>query len=282
MKNHNKQFFTQEEIKTILEPYFHGVIGLWGAYGSGKSLFSILSPFKPIAVLDNHGSNEQYEKDFNFTTYKVNINEVDGNNSDALMRQIATLKHLHDNNNLRYGTIIVESTELFTTPLYAYGSKFFSPAQVERASGLVWGKAKETLLKAILILKEICDLVIVTAHDRNEFVAGTPTGEKEAKFLEPVWELSHLVLYLNNNNNMGLIPSAITIPPKGKSRHTTIKNGVPSPKLPPCIPEFTWQSLANYFKNPVDYNNLLPEETTKESYVLINQIKNIVSKISNQ
>jgi hypothetical protein len=246
----------------LLKRKLSGTIGIAGRFGAGKTVFGLSNPWAndtPTIVIDSEGSAQQYRDVFNFEVIDLKP-ETSLNN---LLLDIDRYKHRC--------VIILESIEILqdtlTTDIFATSN----PNVVEKASTVVWGKVKTHLRRIIMALKSKCDILIITAHTRAMFDNGQITKLQEPKFMAPAWELTHLALLLERRST-SILPDAILDPTRGKSRFVENVNGILLPVLPPRIPEFSWEKLLYYLKNPADYSNLKQEEKVLSVAAYMNKL----------
>jgi len=260
--NETKSFFDDDELDIIIRDHLGGVIAVYGEYGTGKSLFGLSCPLEPKLVIDNHGSTHQYADIIDFS-----LKNVDDRNFFETIKEIKVSQN-------HYGMIMLESMEIVQDWLFGFAANRFSASQKEKMKGLVWGETKRLMTNLILDLKKKCDILVITAHTKSEWVGNKPTGRKEAKFLEPVWDLSYIVAYLHRGKS-DIYPTGCVDPQYGKTRKIHILDGTIYPVFPPLISPFTWSKLAYYINSPADYKNLKDYEKSRNAYELIEKLSKI-------
>jgi hypothetical protein len=236
----------QEEYKVTQEAPL-SVVTVFGAWGVGKTLFGINSPYKPVMVLDNEGSSKPHKAHYEF--------ERRDYPTWNLMR-----KAVEEFPSGKYGTVVIDTgTQLCE---WMGREHFYKASQVRFSSGstkaevqsqIVWAEAKQDLRDLIYSLYDKVQVIVITAHERQKY--GGPKGLMEARVLSPIYELSDVVMQLKKQPNQQ-IPSGILGTETTKSRIIA---------LPPRLSQATWPTILDYItKKPANWDKLQPEELAPE------------------
>jgi hypothetical protein len=221
------------------------VITVWGESGVGKTMFGILSPYKPVLVLDTERSSQPYK-------YGPLGKEFERKDCLTWMGPGGLKEALKAIKPGEYGTVVIDTGTQFCDWV-ARETFQRAGARAQKQSMIVWGEAKQAVKQYILELMQKVQVVVITAHARNRY--GDHNGAKEARVLEPIYELSDLFMELRREPNQR-IPYGLTMPPTSKSRIMA---------LPPKIPQATWETILRYIQEtPADWENLAPEESVPE------------------
>lgn len=237
----------QEEYKAHQEAPL-SVVTVWGEIGSGKTLFGINSPYKPVMVFDMERGSRPYKAHFEFDRKEF----TRWSGKKGLQVGLANLE------SGKYGTLVIDTATHLCE--WVSGQKFFEAGQIKFSSGktkaevqsqLVWADAKQTIRDIIYSVYDKVQVVVLTAHARNKW----GTNRREARVLDPIFELSDLVIQLIRKPNQK-IPSGVLGTEETKSRIMA---------LPPRLPQATWPVILDYItKKPADWDKLAPEELAPE------------------
>jgi hypothetical protein len=140
----------------------------------------------------------------------------------------------------------------------------YTAAQFAKSEAMVWGAVKSHY-KALLLGNGI-ETVVLVCHQRQQFLAGKPTGRREPKGKETVMELSSLFLELDRKpDDKGRTPTA--------PNATCLKNRLsvfvlnpqtgemePRPVLPPRMSACSPAKIRQYMQTPPDYSKLKADE----------------------
>lgn len=142
-------------------------------------------------------------------------------------------------------------------------------AQFLNASGLFWGCVKDALKEHLDNLRTLYQTVYLVTHMRERFSGGRPTGKREPKGKETLFELATLYLKFEREvdakGNVPAVPAATVL--KSRLSHTKIKEDgevLIIPILPPRLPKATPASVRQYIKTPPDYDKLGKDERVRE------------------
>jgi hypothetical protein len=222
---------------------------IWGKRGTGKTVLTLNSPWQPVHVLDVEDGARDYEehmdrlivsglipakftRDFcpDWDAWRKAIHRI--TNSVKGLPPIPGYKPVH------YGTISIDTVGQWGE--WAKTAAFSQP-NAEKLSQITWGKIRDYLRSTILELKNHCDFVILTAHQREY-----PTGIFSPRANPAILELTSLSIQLTKQRNQ-LVPDGII-------DYTRL------PFLPQRISPMTWQKLLSYVEKPADWNNLSESE----------------------
>lgn len=134
--------------------------------------------------------------------------------------------------------------------------------QIRKGIGLLWGAMKSyyklTLLRATT---GRCRTFAFTTHMRDQFSGNAPTGKREPKGKETLFELSTLYLLLERIPVNGILPSKPTaVVLKSRIEDFWMENGGMNSAalIPPKITPYSANILRGYIAN--GYNNVAPKE----------------------
>lgn len=221
---------TKQDVKSLFK-----TIVVWGEGGSGKTLFGLTSPIKPILMLDMHDSARLYEIDAKRLGLEFTRVDLKSQPYSSAGKPAVESKH--------WGTIVIDTVQELWLPFMQYMAKTSEDVQKNFAMGLNQiamaqiGREFANLIKGIM---SRCDLLVMTAWE-GEF-----NKKKYPKCPDVVLNLTDLVIHLERDPNKK-IPSGVLTRKRFDG-------------LPPRLPEATWKTLAHYIQNPVNYESLAPEE----------------------
>ena len=213
------------------------VILVWGRPGSGKTLFGLNSPYKPILVLDTERSAKLYQAHFSFEWKDC----VTYGGPEGLVSALQALRPG------QYGTLVIDTATQWCE--WVARAVFAREAhRAEKQSQLVWGLVKSEIRQTIQELLNKVQVIVFTAHDRARY--GALPGEREPKVLDPLMEYATVAIQLVRAPNQRVPRGVVT-----KSRILA---------LPPQLPQATWEVLLHYVTHPADWANLKAEERVPE------------------
>ena len=153
----------------------------------------------------------------------------------------------------------------------------YTYAQFDKAASMfMWPVLKSVLAH---ILAADCrlrfDTFVINVHLKNEWSSGGKTGKLVAEGLDVLEKLATLHLRLDRSpkeqgKEAPRVPSALTVPPFGKSRLVRFSaDGSDQPILPPRMPEATPAAIRGYILKPPDFAKLavaerLPDQSMGE------------------
>lgn len=150
----------------------------------------------------------------------------------------------------------------------------YSKAQMDNSTALLMAAMKAYWKRTLMEFSRVCKTFFFTTHLRDEFKGGKPTGRREARGKETLYELASLYLWLerkpDEKGNLPQVPSAICVPPYGKHRlaDTSINEEtgelITVDLLPPRIPVATVAAIRGYIANPPNYGKLKESERVIE------------------
>lgn len=140
-------------------------------------------------------------------------------------------------------------------------------AQYERASGLLWADVKSHWKMMLGILSKKVETFAFTTHMGNVFKGGAPTGKRQPKGKETLFELASLYLELERKpDDKGKVDKK----PSGKVLKSrlavtkTIDGEIEHfPILPPRLPVATPAEIRKYIVTPPDYTKLKKGELSE-------------------
>lgn len=226
---------------------------IWGKRGAGKTIAMLNSPWQPVHVIDVENSSGDYfmhQKrliEMNFLTSeftRASCFTFEAFNQEYLRitgQAVKDGKVVKVNDGLHFGTIGIDTAGQIAT--WVANSRFaaVSPAKAEKLSGVVWGDIRDRLRNMFLSLQEHCDLIILTAHER-EF----PKGVFSPRINPGVLELTSYSIRLLRGPNQKMPDADFTY------------NRLPF--FPPKVPGFTITKMLDYIQHPADWDNLKDEE----------------------
>ena len=240
----------------VVKPPF-GIPVLWGRRGMGKTLASLNSPFQPVHVIDVENSSEDYDMHqdrlIELGFIKQHFTRVPTLTWESFMAEYDRItgrftgpdrKTAYKHSDVRYGTIVLDTAGQIATWVATNVFGAASEAQAEKMGQVMWGKVRDTLRNMLLHLQSQCDLVVLTAHEREWKGVYTPR-------LNPsVLELTSLSLQLMRQPNQQ-IPDANVVYAR-------------LPFFPPRIPQFTLAKLMTYIQKPANWKELAEDEKIVE------------------
>lgn len=248
-----------------------------GEFGAGKSVYGLtIDPGPRTLVMDNEGSTTIYQSlGFKHVDMAAELMKKHPKGYTPEDRYLwwreAAIQHGKSGN---YTVLMVDPFSEIEAGLARYVEKNpqkfgYSDAQFKRSSGLYWSAVKSVLKSDLDMLRAMYQTVYLVVHMRNEFRGATPTGKREPKGKETLFELASLFLQFerkkNDRGEVPAVPSAIVL--KSRLAHTRITDdGVQIlPILPPRLPKATPQAIREYIKSPPDYSRLKKDERAPEN-----------------
>jgi hypothetical protein len=247
-------------------------IAVTGDFGSGKTLFGLMIDPSRCVHFDFEKSAETYQQGLQFTRVDMQqrAREKYGN---ARLRPIDLFKMFREIYTSlppgRFRVAVVDDVSSLEEGLVEYvranPAEFgYTAGQFAKSEAMVWAAVKSHY-KALLLANGI-ETVVLVCHQRQQFVAGKPTGRREPKGKETVMELSSLFLELDRKpDDKGRTPTA--------PNATCLKNRLsvftlnpqtgemePRPVLPPRMSACSPAKIRAYMQAPPDYSKLKADE----------------------
>jgi len=218
------------------------LVVVYGVSGVGKTIFSLTSPVKPIVSLDAEYSAWPYKERFDFEHI-----------SCPTWREFAAATTKIIRGNKHYGTIVIDG--ISTVGSWLSEDEFGKTKKAQKVAMLTWSKVRGRIKNLLLGLMRKSDLLILTAEGKMAVEDGVPVKEHGrnitiARVNPAVYALADIVMQLSSVPNRRE-PIGYLRPPYNKCRIDA---------LPPVLDPATWPKILEYLENPVDWDNLTPEE----------------------
>lgn len=247
-----------------------------GPFGSGKTLFGAsIAPGPETLVMDQEGSSLTYRSiGFDHIDMAIELTKLHPDGFTPIQRWEWFKKEaIARGKSGRYRVLMVDPTSEIEDGLEAYVRanlpKYgLSSDQVRKASGLLWGVMKREWKLFLDMLRAYYQTIYLTVHLRNEYLGNTPTGKKEPKGKETLFELASLFLWFDRSpdksGKVSAKPSANIL--KSRLAVTKFVDGelVTLPVLPPHLEVATPSAIRQYIANPPDYAKLKKSELVIE------------------
>jgi hypothetical protein len=252
------------------------VLGVSGAYSSGKTLFTLTIDPQRTLYFDFEKSGGTYEA--------LGIKRVDV--PGELNKQYPKGYSPKQAFEYWYKCVLAVNADEFsvivTDPISdiedglvewvksrykEFGFK--SADSFQSTGGIFWSRVKSEWKRILADLAARCQTFAFTSHLKAVWRHGKPTSQTAPKGKATLMELSSLYLLLEReapakDQPKPLVPSATVL----KSRLSSIRNtdaGIDIvPSLPPRIPEATPGKIREYILSPPDYGHLDKEELEQE------------------
>jgi hypothetical protein len=243
------------------------IIGLTGEFSTGKTLFGLtIDPGPRTIVWDNEGSSLSYKgigfkhvdvadelrKKFGRREYKPRDRFTTWlENARACEPGQYTVGMIDPASEIESGLVqfVEENPERFG----------YSAKQFEKSTALLFGAVKDYWEQILDDLRTRFQTLCFVVHMREEFKGGAPTGKREPKGKETLWQLASLFLKFERAPNTE-IPSAVVL--KSRVAKTEFVGGRLKIVncLPDRLPEATPDAIRQYIITPPDFNNLKANE----------------------
>lgn len=243
------------------------VIGGTGEFSTGKTLFGLtIDPGPRTLVWDNEGSSLSYRGiGFKHRDMAMLLRKKFGTREyTAKERFLLWRDELLACEDGKYTVGMVDPFSEIETGLAQYvdenPDKFgYTAAQFARSSGIFWGAVKDYQQQLLDDIRTKFQTFYYVTHMRDEFKGGAPTGKREPKGKETLWQLASLFLEFRRDKNTE-IPSAVVL--KSRVAKTEFIGGrlKITNCLPDRLPEATPEAIRGYIANPPDFNNLKATE----------------------
>jgi len=140
--------------------------------------------------------------------------------------------------------------------------------QIDKSPGLFWGVMKKLWKADLDLFRTYFETLYLTVHLRDEFRGNAPTGKREPKGKETLFELASLFLWFerekDKQGNVAAVPAANVL--KSRLAKTIFVDDELKvvPVLPPRLPIATPKAIRQYISAPPDYSKLKKDERVKE------------------
>lgn len=254
-----------------------------GPFGSGKTVFGVsIDPGPQTLVYDNEGSSTIYKSigfehiDMAATIIQWLANRRQTRNPTPIDRWIWWRDHsLEMARSGKYTVLMVDPFSEIEAGLSQYVEKNpsefgYTSSQFTKSGGLYWGAVKDALKAHLDNLRSLVETVYLVTHLRDEYKGNTPTGKREPKGKETLFELASLYLWFERKadakGNVPAAPSATVL--KSRLSHTRFNPATGDmeilPILPPRLPKATPFEIRKYIATPPDYSKLSDAEKVHE------------------
>lgn len=255
------------------------VIGGTGEFGQGKSIFGLTIDPKNTLVYDNEGSTTIY-KSLGFERCDMAVELLKRHPNGY--KPIDRFKWWREDVKKRvtpgrYSVVMVDPISEIESGLQQYvrenpGEYGYTKAQFDQAAPLFWGAYKDAWKAILDDLRIRCQTFYFVVHMRDEFKGGRPTGKREAKGKETLFELASLYLEFerkaDDKGNVPDVPAAKVL--KSRLAHTRMaEDGSVQiiPILPPRLPKATPTAIRQYIATPPDYSKLKKGELLQDEHL---------------
>lgn len=246
------------------------VLGVTGAYGSGKTLFVLSIDPEHTRYYDFEKSGGTYEG--------LGVNRID---VPAVMLEkypkgysprhvfewwYSDIKLLNPGG---YAVVVGDPISDIEDGLVEWVKArhaewgFKSAESFVATGGIFWAKVKSEWKRVLADLSARCQTFAFTTHLKFVWNHGKPTTQQVPKGKSTLMELSSLFLFLERDSS-ALVPSATVL--KSRLAVTKVVDGEIHiiPALPPRIAVATPKRIREYIITPPDYGKLAPDEIEQE------------------
>lgn len=248
-----------------------------GEFGQGKTLFGLtICPGPETLVYDYEGSSLTYRSiGFHHVDMAAELLAKYPNGFTSEQRYLwwrEDIVRRAKSGKYRVGVIDPASeiedgmADHLRKNITKYG---LTQAQCDRSPALFWGVMKKEWKLLLDQLRNYFDTLYMTVHLRDEFKGGAPTGKREPKGKETLFELASLFLWFEREKNkktgeVAAVPSATVL--KSRLAKTIFVNDELQvvPVLPPRLPRATPKAIREYIATPPDYDKLAKAERIHE------------------
>jgi hypothetical protein len=252
--------FTPEQTEQLNQEL--GAVAVAGPWGSGKSLFALTRPILPgkeVVWLHTEPSGANYASLYKVTRIEVNsmkdlrealayIGKANGKVGHVIMDTVAPLEdwiHTEVTSGLDHkGQPNQNKSEL---------------ARFQRENGAAWGETKRREGLILQWIKANAPAMTITSHMRTKYIGNQPSPQKEPRAKEVVYQYVSLFLILERIARQPA-PAAEVLKTTLMCKKAWAERQEIKPVLPPKLPIATWDTIWAYIENPVDMDNLKPEE----------------------
>jgi hypothetical protein len=252
-----------------------GVIGLTGDFGTGKTIFGLsICPGSDTLIYDAEDGAETY-KTLGFHRVSMSTEMLKKHPKGYKPIDLFNwwLAHVRSIKPGQYRVIVLDPVSEIENGLVEFvrqnPAQFgYTAGQFAAAAPLMQGAAKDFWKSILVDIRARCETFVFTSHLRKVFKGGTPTGKKEPKGKETLFQLASLYLRLERvADSKGVVPEVPSaIPLKHRlAKHEIVDGDLQwISLLPPRIPTATPASIRKYILSPPDYSKLKPGERVVE------------------
>ena len=259
-----------------------------GEFGTGKSLFCVLICPVSCFVFDTENGLESYEGSLGLTPVKTlaefkaalaGIGSVRVDMPAMLRERYKTADYSLKQRTETFLTLIemitpgrfrvivqdtVSEVEAgLPDTIKANPQRFgYTMNQLVGSTGLLQSAANDYWQQLLSDLRVKCETFAATAHMRNEYKGGKPTGRREAKGRDTLMKLASLALEFDRKaDEKGKQPEKPNAKVLKSRLSVFLKNAdngelEPHPAVPPRIPDCSPARIRFYINNPPDYAKL--------------------------
>lgn len=249
-----------------------------GEFSSGKTLFGLgICPGSQTLVFDNEGSSLTY-KAIGFDHVDM-VRELSAKYPNGFTSEQRFLwwkdEIVKRGKTGKYRVAVVDPASEIEDGLADHvranvGRFGLTQSQCDKSPALFWGVMKKEWKVLIDTLRTYYETIYFTVHLRDEFKAGAPTGKREPKGKETLFELASLFLWFcreieKESGQPTKVPSARVLKSR-LAKATVAADGELAvvPVLPPRLARATPKEIRRYVAIPPDYSNLLEEERVRD------------------
>jgi len=227
----------------------------WGKMGVGKTLLGLNSPWRPVHIIDLENSSYDYFMHMDRLTKMGTLRGPFTRSAcytladyeDAYKKLVAKKQH--------YGTIVLDTIGQVAN--WIGENQFMKDArQADKQGQVVWGRVRDRIRNQLNELGSLCDMLIVTAHERVYEKKGL-LAIISPRCNPTVLEVVSLSIRLERGANQKL-PTAYFSANGAKSRLSF---------FPPQIKDFSMDKLLEYVAQPADWGKLKDGEMAPEQPV---------------
>jgi len=149
----------------VARPPFGWVL-LWGKKAAGKTLAALNSPWQPVHILDcENGSEDYFLHKERLAEMGLLRGEFTRDACYTLAEYVAAATKIVQGKGV-YGTIVIDTFGQVTS--WVGEDQFAKDVKIaDKLGQVVWGHVRERLRKQLLELGKKCDLLVLTAHERE-------------------------------------------------------------------------------------------------------------------
>lgn len=248
-----------------------------GEFGQGKTVFGLsICPGAQTLVYDNEGSSLSYRSiGFSHVDMAAELARKYPNGYTALNRyEWWRADAINRGRSGKFRVLMVDPASEIEDGLAEHvrknARKFnLTEGQIAKSPGLFWGAMKRAWQQDLDFLRTFYECVYLVVHMRDEFKGNGPTGKREPKGKETLFQLASLFLQFERpkdaTGQVSAIPAAKVLKSRlAKPVFTADGELQIVPVLPPRMPTATPLALRRYIAQPPDYSKLAPDELDPE------------------